>query len=185
MPRWRCATYSAPPGEAASRARGQHRAGRTGAHLTSRPPASADQSRPSTAAQRVRGPCRAPPGGHTACRQPSCSWALSAGATRMGALQPRRVHQPAGCSGARPRALSSGVLGGQWPCQRQRSGEAVHQVVGGPQAVRLALPSTAVALPAGRPTVVPVPARWPQQLGVFLASARETAVEGNAAERRT
>ena len=26
---------------------------------------------------------------------------------------------------------------------------------------------------------------WPQQLGVFLASARETAVEGNAAERRT
>ena len=26
---------------------------------------------------------------------------------------------------------------------------------------------------------------WPRQLGVFLASARETAVEGNAAERRT
>ena len=26
---------------------------------------------------------------------------------------------------------------------------------------------------------------WPQQLGVFLASARETAVEGNAAGRRT
>ena len=26
---------------------------------------------------------------------------------------------------------------------------------------------------------------WPQQLGVFLASARETAVEGNAAESRT
>ena len=26
---------------------------------------------------------------------------------------------------------------------------------------------------------------WPQELGVFLASARETAVEGNRAERRT
>ena len=29
------------------------------------------------------------------------------------------------------------------------------------------------------------PFSWHQQLGVFLANARETAVEGNAAERRT
>ena len=32
---------------------------------------------------------------------------------------------------------------------------------------------------------VSCPFWWPQQLGAFLASARETAVEGNAAGRRT